>query len=80
MTVNIDNRSYYGTSEVCKIAGISRATLFRWLKRGILPRCFKDRRGWRIFTEEDLKIIQNEAKRIDIEYTFGKLKNANGGC
>ena len=68
MTMNIDGQTYYLTSEICKKANISRATLFRWIKGGILSKYYKDRRGWRIFTEEDLNKIRFEARRIDVEY------------
>ena len=33
MTVVIDDVTYYRTVEVCHMAGISRNTLFRWLKK-----------------------------------------------
>ena len=68
MPIEIDGQTYYRTSESCKKTGISRATLFRWLKAGILEKRYKDRRGWRIFTEEDLDKIRVEAKRIEVEY------------
>ncbi len=68
MPVEINGQTYYRTSEACTIAGISRATLFRWLKVGILKRLCKDRRGWKIFTEEDLNKLQAEARRIEVEY------------
>jgi len=58
VTIEINGQKYYKTSEACKKAGISRATLFRWLKEGILDKYRKDRRGWRIFTEEDLEKIR----------------------
>jgi predicted site-specific integrase-resolvase len=73
MTINIDGRVYYCSSEICKHAGISRATLFRWLHAGILPKYQKDRRGWLIFTTEDLNKFQAEAKRIDVQDTFARL-------
>ena len=63
----IDGKKYFETTEVCRKAGISRPTLFRWLKRGLLTRLHKDRRGWRLFTEEDLARIQGEAGKIEIE-------------
>lgn len=68
MPIEIDGRVYYRTTEACARAGISRATLFRWLKAGILARRLKDRRGWGIFTDEDLERIRAEARRIQIEY------------
>ena len=72
MAIEINRKIYYKTSETCKNAGISRVTLFRWLKSGILTKHYKDRRGWRLFTEEDLNIIRAEAKKIEIEeYSIG---------
>jgi excisionase family DNA binding protein len=70
VSMEINGQMYYRTSEACKKTGVSRATLFRWLKAGILEKHYKDRRGWRIFTEEDLSKIRAEAKRIKVEYTF----------
>lgn len=66
MPREIDGKRYYEATEVCKKAGISRPTLFRWLKRGLLDSMHRDRRGWRLFTEEDLNKIQTEATRIEI--------------
>ena len=67
MPTEISGQTYYGTLEVCRKAGISRPTLFRWLKRGILPRLHKDRRGWRLFTEDDLRRILLEANKVETE-------------
>jgi DNA-binding transcriptional MerR regulator len=67
MPREIDGKRYYEATEVCKKVGISRPTLFRWLKRGLLINLHRDRRGWRLFTEEDLKKIQAEATRIEID-------------
>jgi DNA-binding transcriptional MerR regulator len=49
--------------------GISRATLFRWLKAGVLKKPYRDRRGWRLFTQDDLNKIQAEANRVEAEDT-----------
>jgi len=69
MPIEINGHTYYRTSEVCRKIGISRATLFRWLKVGLLEKAYKDRRGWRLFTEDDLNKIEAEATRIYVEYT-----------
>jgi predicted site-specific integrase-resolvase len=66
MSVRINGKLYYRTAEVCVKAGISRATLFRWLKSGILEKSIIDRRGWRLFTDENIHAIQDEAIRIEI--------------
>ncbi len=65
MVVAINGKTYYRTSEVCQIIGISRNTLFRWLKTkhlGIRER--RDRRGWRLFTENEVNRLKAEANRI----------------
>lgn len=67
MPVEINGQNYYRTSEACRKTGISRATLFRWLKEGVIEELHKDRRGWRMFTEEDLSKIRAEAKQIKVE-------------
>jgi hypothetical protein len=70
MPREIDGKRYYEATEVCMKAGISRPTLFRWLKRGLLIELHRDRRGWRLFTEEDLNKIRTEATRIEIDHVL----------
>ena len=69
MPIEINGQTYYRTSEACAKTNISRATLFRWLKAGLLDEPYRDRREWRIFTEEDLTKIRAEASRINVAYT-----------
>jgi len=65
MPLKINGETYYQTHEACKLAGISRATLFRWLKNGTIPDAQnKDRRGWRLFTKKEIEIIKQEANKI----------------
>jgi predicted site-specific integrase-resolvase len=68
MTVNMRGQTYYRTAEVCSLAGISRSTLFRWLRRGILDDVsHRDRRGWRLFTDRDIDRITDESNKIRIK-------------
>ncbi len=68
MTVLMQERQYYKTQEALKKIGISRATFFRWLKEGIIQDvAHKDRRGWRLFTEEDIDRLKKEANKITSE-------------
>ena len=69
MPLKIDGHIYYRTLEVCAQAGISRITLYRWLKAGLLEKRLRDRRGWGIFTEEDIVTIRAEVERIEIQYS-----------
>jgi len=65
MPVIIKGETYYRTSEACRVVGIGRSTLFRWLKAGILADVpHRDRRGWRLFTEADIKRIAEEAYKV----------------
>jgi len=64
MPIEINGQIYYRTSEVCTEVGISRATLFRWLKEGLLKKSRRDRRGWRLFTEDELKTLKTESNRV----------------
>ena len=57
-----DNR--YTTTEVAEQAGISRDTLLRWLKAGKVTEPDRDRNGWRIFTEANLKEILRYKNRV----------------
>lgn len=65
MPIKINGRTYYRTTEAAKVAAISRSTLLRWLDDGTIkdaPR--RDRRGWRLFTEADIKRIREEANNV----------------
>jgi predicted site-specific integrase-resolvase len=65
MTVNMRGQTYYRTAEACSLAGISRSTLFRWLRLGILEDVSqRDRRGWRLFTDRDISRITNESNKV----------------
>jgi predicted site-specific integrase-resolvase len=80
MSLDINGQLYYKTSEACKKTGISRSTLLRWLKVGILEKCHKDRRGWRLFTEEDLTKIRTEARKIEVVDSYQGGGNGKGSC
>jgi predicted site-specific integrase-resolvase len=75
MPLNIDGHIYYRTLEVCAKTGISRITLYRWLKAGLLEKRLRDRRGWGIFTEEDIVKIRAEVERIEIQYSTNNKSN-----
>ncbi len=65
MPKQIKGRTFYMTAEACQKAGISKATLFRWISMGIITDTkTKDRNGWRLFSEEDVANIRAESVRI----------------
>ena len=65
MPVTINNKKFYRTKEAAVKIGISRSTLLRWFSIGVLEdSAHRDRRGWRLFTEADIKRIEAEANHI----------------
>ncbi len=65
MPVTLNGQTYYRTAEVCRMVGISRNTLFRWLKGRVLTETeHRDRRGWRLFTDREVIRLRAEANRL----------------
>jgi excisionase family DNA binding protein len=65
MPVLIDGQNYYRTVEVCRVVGVSRNTLFRWLKRGALGEPeYRDWREWRLFSEAQVAALKAKTTRI----------------
>lgn len=52
-----EQKKIYRTKEVIKIVGISRATLYNWLRDGKIKEVARDRNNFRIFTEADVQSI-----------------------
>ena len=65
MPVEINGHAYYRTAEVCQIVGIGKSTLFRWIKQYIVREAeHRDRKGWRLFTADELHSIKAETSII----------------
>jgi len=65
MPVKINGRIYYRTAEVCQMVGIGKSTLFRWIKQNIVKDAeYRDRKGWRLFAEDELFSLKSETTRI----------------
>ncbi|HEY4712552.1 MAG TPA: helix-turn-helix domain-containing protein [Dehalococcoidia bacterium] len=71
MPVIIDGQTYYRTAEVFRMIGISRNTLYRWLRKDILGGIeHRDSRGWRLFTQDEIDKLStaiNCITRIDLQ-------------
>ncbi len=66
MPTTINGQTYYRTAEACQIAAISRNTFFRWIREGLFADVeHRDRRGWRLFTEDEVNRLKAEANRIN---------------
>ena len=65
MPIVINDQTYYGTAEVCRVIGISRNTLFRWLKEGRFSDVeYRDWRGWRLLTPAQLETIRMKTSYV----------------
>jgi len=65
MPVIINGQTYYRTAEVCLMVGIGKSTLFRWIKEGIMKEAeHRDRRGWRLFTGDEINKVKMEVNGI----------------
>ncbi len=74
MSVVVKGKTYYRTSEVCVMVGVSRSTLLRWLHQSIIKDTYRDRRGWRLFTEDDVSNLNAEANMMDTSQIASDLK------
>ena len=65
MPIRIDGQVYYRTAEVCQMVGIGKSTLFRWIRQSIIRDAeYRDRKGWRLFTEGELLHLKGETNKI----------------
>lgn len=65
MSIVINKQTYYRTAEVCRMAGIGRSTLFRWLQEGALFDVeYRDCRGWRLFTEAQVEAVKMKTTQV----------------
>lgn len=65
MAVVVNDQTYYRTAEVCRMVGISRNTLFRWLREGIFSDVeYRDWRGWRLFTPAQVETIKTKTNHV----------------
>jgi adenine-specific DNA-methyltransferase len=48
----------YKTNEVCKLFDVSKATLFRWEREGLISGPRRDWRNWRMYTDQNIKEIR----------------------
>ena len=48
----------YKTNEICELFDISKATLFRWEREGIISGPPRDWRNWSLYTADNLEEIR----------------------
>ena len=55
---DVPKKKLYKTNEVCEMFDISRATLFRWEREGLISGPPRDWRNWRLYTAENVEQIR----------------------
>lgn len=58
MPTNLNGKTYLQTNEAACEIGVSRQTLLRWFRDGLVSDVKRDARGWRIFTKKDIARIR----------------------
>lgn len=48
----------YKANEICSTFDISKATLFRWERDGLITDVGRDWRNWRLYTDKHLRAIE----------------------
>jgi len=77
MPVTIGEQTYYRTAEICLMVGIGKSTLFRWIKEGIMKDAeHRDRRGWRLFTEDEVNRVKTEVNGIRRNHVAETLRES----
>jgi len=55
---DVAKKKLYKTNEVCEMFDISRATLFRWEREGLITGPPRDWRNWRLYTADNVEQIR----------------------
>ena len=67
MPLTISGKKYYRTAEALELIGLPRSTFFKWLKEEKVEDVkYKDRNGWRLFTDDDIKKLRRFKETITI--------------
>lgn len=56
--VRNNSKKLYKTNQVCELFDVSRATLFRWEREGLITGPPRDWRNWRLYTAENVEEIK----------------------
>ncbi|HEV7590421.1 MAG TPA: helix-turn-helix domain-containing protein [Longimicrobium sp.] len=65
MPIDIDGVGFFSANEMAEACGVSRQTLWRWRRQGVVPqgRRFRDRQL--LFTQSELEQVQDYANRVE---------------
>ena len=55
----------YRLKDILKCVDRNKTTLLRWEDEGLIPKAKRDSRGWRCYTEKDIKEIIDLIKKTN---------------
>jgi excisionase family DNA binding protein len=56
--LRVPHRETFSTNEAAQRIGVSRQTLLRWFRERKVADVRRDRRNWRVFSEDDIERIR----------------------
>ena len=62
-SVKPQSRRCFSTIEVCHLFDISKATLYRWEREGLISMPSRDWRNWRLYTTTNVEEIKRLIRR-----------------
>ena len=68
MPVNISGKTFYLTHEALDEIGISRKTLYNWVKENkVKDAKYRDNNGWRLFTKQEIESIKKRKETLKVK-------------
>jgi DNA-binding transcriptional MerR regulator len=62
-----ERKKAYKTKEICDLFDISKATLFRWEREGLISEVGRDWRNWRLYSDRTVteirRIVNSSGRR-----------------
>jgi DNA-binding transcriptional MerR regulator len=66
MPFELDGQTFYNTGEACRLAGANRDTFLRWVRQSKFTDVeYRDRNGWRLFTDDDIQRLKARVKHVE---------------
>ena len=73
MPIKLDGQTFYNTKEACRLAGAHRDTFMRWVRQRKFPDVeHRDRNGWRLFIDDDIRRLKARANHVEIVRTVSR--------
>jgi CheY-like chemotaxis protein len=63
---------FYSSKDVCKICQISKSTLFKWEREGLITKVRRDWRGWRIYDQSNIDEIRKAIEEQKLDQDEGR--------